>query len=72
MEKEGLKPFLRLRSALRPNRMSSGLVPEMNTSFGPRIDAERWDFHDGIDLPALRGRPIHAMADGVASCRAGG
>jgi hypothetical protein len=25
---------------------------EMNTSFGPRIDADRWDFHDGIDLPA--------------------
>jgi murein DD-endopeptidase MepM/ murein hydrolase activator NlpD len=24
----------------------------MNTSFGPRIDADRWDFHDGIDLPA--------------------
>ena len=20
---------------------------EMNTSFGPRIDADRWDFHDG-------------------------
>jgi hypothetical protein len=38
---------------------------EMNTSFGPRIDADRWDFHDGIDLPARVGRPVHAMADGV-------
>ena len=38
---------------------------EMNTSFGPRIDAERWDFHDGIDLPARVGTPIHAMADGI-------
>lgn len=37
---------------------------EMNTSFGPRIDADRWDFHDGIDLPALLGAPVHAIASG--------
>ena len=38
---------------------------EMNTSYGPRIDADRWDFHDGIDLPAAVGIPVHAMADGT-------
>ena len=38
---------------------------EMNTSYGPRIDANRWDFHDGIDLPASVGTPVHAMADGI-------
>ena len=38
---------------------------EMNTSYGPRIDADRWDFHDGIDLPAPIRTPVHAMAGGV-------
>jgi peptidase M23-like protein len=37
---------------------------EMNTSYGPRVDADRWDFHDGTDLPATVGTPVHAMAGG--------
>ena len=43
----------------------SSTPDEMNTSFGPRIDADKWDFHDGIDLPARLGTPVHAMAGGV-------
>ena len=44
---------------------------EMNTSYGPRIDADRWDFHDGIDLPAAVGTPVHAMAKGTVHHIAG-
>ncbi|MDF0651668.1 MAG: M23 family metallopeptidase [Nitrospira sp.] len=48
-----------------PLNKSPDTPDEMNTSYGPRIDADRWDFHDGIDLPASVGTPVHAMADGI-------
>ena len=38
---------------------------EMNTSFGPRINTSRWDFHDGIDLPAEKGTKVYAMRGGT-------
>ncbi|MGB7069894.1 MAG: M23 family metallopeptidase [Pyrinomonadaceae bacterium] len=44
---------------------NSSTTDEMNTSFGPRIDADRWDFHDGIDLPAALSTPVYAMAEGM-------
>jgi hypothetical protein len=43
---------------------------EMDTSYGARIDADRWDFHDGIDLPAPVGTPLYATANGTVD-RAG-
>ena len=47
--------------------LSTSTTPdEMNTSFRPRINRNRWDFHDGIDLPGERGiTTVHALRDGV-------
>jgi hypothetical protein len=48
-----------------PISKSEETSDEMNTSFGPRIDRDRWDFHDGIDLPACIGRAVYAMRKGT-------
>jgi hypothetical protein len=46
--------------------LSKSTTPdEMNTSFGPRINGNKWDFHDGIDLPALIGTKVYAMRQGT-------
>ena len=37
----------------------------MNISYGHRLDADRSDFHDGIELPAAADTPVDAMADGL-------
>jgi hypothetical protein len=42
----------------------SSMPNDMNTSFGPRINTDRWDFHDGIDLPAEKGTKIYAIRGG--------
>jgi hypothetical protein len=47
--------------------LSNSTTPdEMNTSFGPRINKDKWDFHDGIDLPGEKGvTKVHAMRAGT-------
>jgi hypothetical protein len=45
--------------------LSKSTKPDkMNTSFGPRINRNKWDFHDEIDLPAPIGTKVHAMRGG--------
>src|SRR5258705_1160110 len=71
MSKENGDSGLKLSSSAQSSSdfiwpLNKSLVPdEMNTSYGPRIDADRWDFHDGIDLPAAIGTSVYVMADGV-------
>jgi Membrane proteins related to metalloendopeptidases len=43
----------------------STMADPMNTSFGPRINNKKWDFHDGIDLPAPKGTSVYAMREGA-------
>jgi hypothetical protein len=51
--------------------LSKSSIPnEMNTSFGPRINTNWWNFHDGIDPPAEKGTKVYAMRGGTV-CFAG-
>jgi Peptidase family M23 len=46
--------------------LSKSSMPDaMNTSFGPRVNNSKWDFHDGIDLPGDCGRNVYAVAAGT-------
>jgi len=48
--------------------LSNSATPdEMNTSFGPRLNNDNWDFHDGIDLPALIGTNVYAVHDAIVA-----
>jgi hypothetical protein len=40
-------------SFIWPLGKSPDTPDEMHTSYGPRIDADRWDFHDGSDQLVL-------------------
>ena len=49
--------------------LSGTTTPDgMNTSFGPRINTDRWGLHDGMDLPAPRGMKVHAVRTGKVHC----
>ena len=39
-------------------------APDINTSFGPRVNRQQWDFHDGIDVKAPLGTAVFAMRSG--------
>jgi hypothetical protein len=44
-------------SFIWPLGKSPDTPDEMNTSYGPNIDVDRWDFHDGIDQLVLTETP---------------
>lgn len=46
--------------------LSRSIIPDlMNTSFGPRINENKRQFHEGIDLPAPLGTYVYAMHSGI-------
>lgn len=46
--------------------LSNSASPDaMNTSFGPRVNNSKWDFHDGMDLPGACGTNVRAVAGGT-------
>lgn len=54
----------RFRAAGWPVEPRTGL----SSTFGPRLKASegyRYDFHRGIDIPAVLGTPVHAISPGV-------